>query len=127
MSGVLAAAAALGHPGRITIEASITATGSPSCLFTLGADGSTTASGDTPDDWLAPANTTVADLFECFFHKETGDDPDSGAALDTWHALTSSRSMIYSGGTGSGTFTVSIRRAATEVVEGTCSLSMTAS
>jgi hypothetical protein len=110
MSGVLAAmVASSGATGVIqTIPNLSSSVGDTELQLQSDGDLVTTEDGvvDGSADWVLPANTTVAALWEVKV------DPTSGSlngTTGTWLALSSTRSWSKTSGTGACTYTISFR------------------
>lgn len=81
-------------------------------------------------NWIAPYDATVGDDYEIEFHLNGGDAWTSGAAADTWLALTSDRTIGVTDSTGIGissSVRVRIRRVSDSVVVAEGSIGLSAS
>lgn len=126
MSGALAVLLGMsGAPGVINGALPDSTSSVGGAGFELQNDGDCVASngaGTSTVDWVSPSDTTTAAYYEVKVDATSG--AFSSGTTGTWLALSSSRSWTIN--TGSVTFDVSIREAATAIVRTTQSVTMSA-
>lgn len=133
MSGILLAMAGMSGaaPGVVSIgNESITGVGVGQAIINYENDGDLTGTGTgaPSSTWVNPHTTTVAAFYQ-IFASATGDTATlTGAALDTWLDLSSTRSWTLSapGAPGSAvvSLAVQIREKATTIVRDTATVTL---
>lgn len=126
MSGILnVLASGGGAPGVINGALPDSTSSLGSAAFEMQNDGDLVVSngaGVSTVDWVTPSDTTTAAFYEVKVDATSG--AFSSGTTGTWLALSTTRSWTID--TGSVTFNVSIREAATGIVRTTQSVTMTA-
>lgn len=106
-----------GAPGALQ-DLRSASSGSGDCELQLQNDGDVayTEDGvvDSGDDWILPANTTIAAFYEVKVDVTAGSM--SAGTTGSWLALSTTRSWSKGAGTGTVTFTISFREAASGAV-----------